>query len=105
MAALARLGPETPALMALGAAVDLGEFLAVLRSFAPAAGAARVVALGALALRLGKVVNVDVLGAGAGDDLLPVDGLHVAQVVVVEQAAAARQNICNMTTLPIYSFV
>jgi len=93
MAALARLGSETAPLVALGTAVDFGELLAVFGALAPTAGRAGLVALGAFAFRLGEVVDVDVLGTGAGDDLLPVDGLHVAQVVVVEQTATARQNI------------
>ena len=95
MAALARLGSETAPLVALGTAVDFGELLAVFGALAPTAGRAGLVALGAFAFRLGEVVDVDVLGTGTGDDLLPVDGLHVAQVVVVEQTATARQNICN----------
>jgi hypothetical protein len=37
MAALARLGPETAAAVALGGTVRLGELLTVGRSFAPAA--------------------------------------------------------------------
>lgn len=93
MAALARFGSEAPTLMALGAAVDLGELLTILRPFTPAAGLARLVTSRAVPLRLRKVVDVDVLGAGARDDLLPVDGFHVAEVVVVEQAATPGQDI------------
>ena len=93
VAALARFGAETSSLVTLRAAVDLGELLAVLGALAPAAGLARRVTRRTLALRLSEVVDVDVLGAGPRDDLVPVDRLHVAQVVVVEKAATARQNI------------
>ncbi len=100
--ALARLGSEAPPLVALRAAVDLGELLAVLGPFAPTAGLARLVARRALALRLREIVHVEDLGIGARDDLLPVDRLHVAQVVVVEQSATACQNICHTKFTNIY---
>ncbi len=37
----------------------------------------------AVSLRLREVVDVDVLGVVAGDDLVPLDRLDVAEVVVV----------------------
>ena len=98
VAALARFGSETAALVTLGTAVDLGKLLAVFGSFAPTTGGARFVTFGTFALRFGEVVDVDVLGIDTGDDFIPVDGLHVTQVVVVEQTATTRQNICNTTT-------
>ena len=93
MAALSGLGTKAPSPVALGAALELGELLAVLWAFSPAAAAARLVARGAVPLRLGKVVGVEVLGGDAADDLLPFDSLDVAKVVVVDDAHAAFQNI------------
>jgi hypothetical protein len=82
----------------LRTAVDFGELLTVFGSLAPAALLARLVTGRAFAFRLRKVVDVDVLGADARDDLLPVDGLHVAQVVVVEQAGATVEDVCENKT-------
>lgn len=93
--ALAGVGSEAAALPALRAAVVLGELLAVLGSFAPAARAAALVASGALPLGGGEVVHVDVLCLGTGDDLVPADGLHVAQVVVVVDAHTAAENVAQ----------
>ena len=93
VAAFPGLGPEASALVALGAAVDLREPLAVLGALAPTSLRAGLVAWRAVALGLVEVVVVDVLGVGAGDDLLPVDGLDVAEVVVVQDANAAFKNI------------
>ena len=47
----------------------------------------------AVSLRLREVVDEDVLGGGARDDLLPLDGLDVAQVVVVQHADRALEDI------------
>ena len=95
MAALPRLGTEAAATVTLGSAVGLGELLAVGGALAPAAGLAGLVAWGALSLGLLEVVDVDVsaLRPGPGDDLIPLDGLDVAEVVVVENAHTALQNI------------
>ncbi len=90
-----RFRPEAPTLVTLRAAVDLRELLAVLRTFAPAAGCARLVAGGAVPLGFVELVVVNVLGVGAGDDLLPLDGLDVAQVVVVQYADTTLQDICE----------
>ena len=49
---------------------------------------------GALSLRLLEVVDVDVSALRRpGDDLIPLDGLDMAEVVVVENAHAALENI------------
>lgn len=44
-------------------------------------------------LRLRKVVDVDGLGADAGENLVPVQRPNVTEVVVVEETDVARQNI------------
>lgn len=93
MTALARFRTETTALMALWAAVDFGEFLAIFGTFTPTAGLARFVTRRTLALRLREIVNVDDFRTDAGNDLLPVDCFYVAQVVIVEQSTAAVQDI------------
>ena len=53
-----------------------------------------------LSLRLLEVVDVDVSALGRiRDDLVPVDGLDVAQVVVVEDTNAAFQDVWNKEAL------
>ena len=53
-----------------------------------------------LSLRLLEVVDVDVSALGrVRDDLVPVDGLDVAQVVVVEDTNAAFQDVWNKEAL------
>ena len=49
----------------------------------------------AVPLRLLEVVDVDVsaLRPGPGDDLIPLDGLDVAEVVVVQDAHTALEDI------------
>ena len=80
--------------MTLGSTVGLRELLAVSGSFSPAPSLAGLMAGGALSLRLLEVVDVDISALrGPGDDLIPLDGLDVAEVVVVENAHAALQNI------------
>lgn len=50
----------------------------------------------ALALWLLEVVNIDVAALGrVRDDLVPVDRLDVAEVVVVQDTNAAFQDVCN----------
>ncbi len=83
MTTFARLRSETPALMTLRTAIDLGEFLAILRSLTPTTCRAGLVAGRAVTLGLVELVVVEKFGTGPGDDLLPLDGLDVAQVVVV----------------------
>lgn len=74
---------ETPSLMTLRTAVDLGELLAILRTLTPTSGRAGLVTGGAVTLGLVELVVVEKFRAGPGDDLLPLDGLDVTQVVVV----------------------
>ena len=93
MATLPWPGPEAPATVALGRAVDLAELLAVVGSLAPAPVLARLVAGGAVPLRFREVVHVDVLRPGPRDDLLPLDRLDVAEVVVVQDTHRPVQNI------------
>lgn len=81
--------------MALRAAVELGELLAVVGTLAPAAGGAGLVAGDAAALGLLEHVDVKVPVTGAGDDLFPLDSLDVAQVVVVHDAHAPLQDVCK----------
>ena len=95
MAAFTWLWAETSSLMTLRTAVDLGELLTILSSFAPAATSAGLVTGRAVAFGFAEVVVVDVLGVGAGDDLLPLDGPDVAQVVVVQDPDATLKNICK----------
>ena len=52
-------------------------------------------ARGAVSLSLSEPVDVEVLGSRASDDLLPLDGFDVAQVVVVENTHAAGQYVCK----------
>ena len=93
MAALPGLRSETPSTVALSGTVGLGELLTVGGAFSPAAGLAGLVTRGAVSLRLGEVVHVDVLRPRASDDLLPFDRLDVTQVVVVQDAHAALEDI------------
>ena len=66
-----------------------------MRSFSPAPRLARLVARSAVSLSLSEPVDIKVLGRGAGNDLLPLDCLDVAQVVVVENPHAAGQYVCK----------
>ena len=93
VAALARLRSETSSRVALVGAAYLGELLAVVGTFSPAAVRAGLVAGSAVSLGLGEVVHVDVLGGVARDDLVPLDGLDVAEVVVVQDAHTALEDI------------
>lgn len=93
MAAFSGFGTETSSGVALRGAVDLGESLAVSGSLPPASLFAGFVAGSAVSLGLREVVHVDVLGGGSGDDLLPLDGLDVAEVVVVEDANGTNENV------------
>ena len=95
MTALPGFGSEASALVALRAAVDLGEALAVFGALAPATRLASLVARRALALRTREVVRVHVARIRAGDDFVPLDRFHVTQVVVVQHADASRQNVCD----------
>ena len=93
MATLPWSGSKAPAAVALGRAVDLAELLAVVGSLPPAPVLARLVAGRAVPLRLREVVHVDVLRPRPRDDLLPLDGLDVAEVVVVQDSHTALEDI------------
>ena len=84
---------KASAAVALGSAVDLAELLAVVGAFPPAAVFARLVAWCAVPLWLREVVHVDILRPRPRDDLLPLDGLDVAKVVVVQDADTALEDI------------
>ena len=94
MAALPGFRPETSSTVTLGSTVGLRELLAVGWSLSPAPGLAGLMAGGALSLRLLEVVDVDISALrGPGDDLIPLDGLDVAEVVVVENAHTPLENV------------
>ena len=93
VATLSWPGSKAPAAVALSCAVDLAELLAVVGSLPPAPVLARLVARRAVPLRFREVVHVDVLRPRPRDDLLPLDRLDVAEVVVVEDAHAALEDI------------
>lgn len=93
--ALARFTPETPPLEALRTARFLGKLLTVLGAITPAALFTKLVTGGAFALWRSEIIHVNGSAFWIRDDLLPVDGFHVAQVVVVEEADATPQNIAK----------
>ena len=86
-------GSKAPAAVALRRTVDLAELLAVVGSLSPAPVLARLVARRAVPLRFREVVHVDVLRPRPRDDLLPLDRLDVAEVVVVQDAHTALEDI------------
>jgi hypothetical protein len=89
---------ETSTLVALWAAVDLGEPLTVVGTFAPASSLAAFVAGGAFAFGAWEVIDVNIACGLTGDDLVPVDGLDVAQVVIVQHADTSSQYIYKMAS-------
>ena len=94
MAALPGLGTKTAATVTLGSAVGLGELLAVGGALAPAPSLAGLMAWGAFSLGLLEVVDVDISALWRpSDDLIPLDGLDMAEVVVVENADTSLENI------------
>lgn len=95
MATVPWLGSKATSVRALRAAVDLGELLAVFGALAPTSPLAALVAWWALSLWKCEVVHVEELCSGTRDDLVPVDGLHVTQVVIVEHRYSALQDVCN----------
>lgn len=95
MAALPGLVSETPASVALRAALQLGKLLAVLGALSPTSAAAGLMAGSTVPLGLGEIVGVEILGRRPADDLLPLYGLDVAEVVVVDDADAALENVCG----------
>ena len=46
-----------------------------------------------ISLRLREVVDVNILGVGSGNDLVPLDRLDVTQVVIVQDTNRSMQNI------------
>lgn len=95
MTAVSGLRSKTSALVALGTAVDFRELLTVVRPFAPASTRARFVARRTFPFRVGEIVQVHPLGPLTGDDLVPVDGAHVAQIVVIDHAHISGQYVCK----------
>lgn len=93
--ALTRLGSKASATVTLRTAVDLGKLLAILGPFTPTTGLTRLVTGGAISFGLAELVDIVVLGILACDDLLPFNGLDVAQIVVVHNAHAALENVCK----------
>lgn len=93
MTAFPWLGTKTSSGMALGGAVDFREPLTVSGSFSPASMFAGFMAGGAVSFGLREVVDVDILGGGPSDDFVPLDGLDVAEVVVIENANGADENV------------
>lgn len=89
MATLAWIRTEAPALPALGRAVGLRVPLTVLRTFAPTALLAALIALRTDTLRRREIVNVKVSPPLTGDYFLPIDSLDVAEIVVVVHAHAS----------------
>lgn len=93
MTTFARIRTEAPALPALRRTVRLREFLTVLRAFAPAALFAALVARWTGAFRRRKIVHVKISSPLACDYFLPIDGLDVAEIVVVVHAHAPVENV------------
>lgn len=95
MTAFTRIWAKTSALPTLWATVHLGKPLTILRAFTPASMLAAIVAGWTRPLRQWKVIHKDILGFWACDDLVPVDGLDMTEVVVVEQTHTSSKNICK----------
>ena len=95
MTTFARFRSKTTSAVTLRRAVDLGELLAVVFSFAPTSGLAVLVTRRTTPLGLLELVDVKILRIRARYDFLPLDGLNVTQVVVVHDADGAFENICG----------
>lgn len=115
MTTIARFRSKTTALRALRRTVCLAEFLAIVRTFAPAASLAAGMTERTIALRRCKVVRIleTVLGSCflmknivfdwmfkrakifnlTCYDLVPIDCTHVTQIVIVKQSNRAVQNV------------
>jgi hypothetical protein len=89
MTTFARIGTEAPALPALWRAVRLRVPLTVLRTLAPTTLLTAFVALWTDTLRRCEIVHVKVSTPLAGDYFLPIDGLDMAEIVVVVHAHAS----------------
>lgn len=95
MATLAGIRAEAPALPALRRAICLRVSLTVFRALAPAALLAAFVAIRTDALRRREIVHVKVFTPLPGNYFLPINGLDVAEVVVVVHAYASVEYIYN----------
>lgn len=101
MAAFSGVRAEAPTLMTLRRAVDLRELLAVVGTFTPASAFAGRITGRTLSFRVGKVVLINHLELGTGQDLFPVDVAHMAEVVVVEEANRAAEDIAQRRHLQV----
>lgn len=95
MATVSGLRAETPALVTLRTAVDFRELLTVMRPFAPASTRARFVARRTFSFRIREIIHVHPLGPLTGDDLVPINGAHVAQIIVIDHADVSGQDVCK----------
>lgn len=93
MTAFTGIWAETSALPALWTAIDLGKLLTILRAFTPATLFTAIVAGWTRSLRQWKVVHIHIHCFWPCDDLVPVDGLDVTQIVVVEQTHTSTKDI------------
>ena len=59
---------------------------------------------GAVPLRFREIVNVKDFRPRTRDDLLPVNGFHVAQIVIVDQPATSSQNIYKLEKIELIDF-
>ena len=93
MTAFSGFGSKTSSSMTLWTAVDFGKLLTVLWTLSPTTCMARLMTRGAITFWFLEAIYKVVLGVGAGNDLLPLDGLDVAQIVVVHDTHATLKNI------------
>ena len=59
---------------------------------------------GAVSLRFREIVNVKDFRPRTHDDLFPVNGFHVAQIVIVDQPATSSQNIYKLEKIESIDF-
>lgn len=102
--ALPWIRAKTSTLMALRGAIDLRELLAVVDTFTPASTLTGGIAGGTFAFRMGKVVLVHHLELRTGEDLLPVDVTHMAEVVIIEEANGASEDVAKRRHLEVLHF-
>jgi hypothetical protein len=93
MTAFTGIWAKTSALPALRAAIHLGKLLTVLRAFTPATLFTAIVAGWTRSLRQWEVVDIHILCFWPCDDLIPVNGLDVTEIVIVEQTHASTKDI------------
>jgi len=87
--------------MTLCSTVDLAELLAVVSSLTPATVLAAFMTGSAVSLWLREVVHVDILAVLPCDDLVPFDGLDVTEIVVIEDADTALENVSKSRHLQV----